>query len=230
MTATHTLFIMGKAYTVPAGFTIMTCMEYAGFQLTRGCGCRGAVCGACAVVYRIGTKAQWHVGLACQTLTQDQMTFLFLPYHQGQLGIYDSRKTPCTLESIEKIYPQIQHCIRCNTCTKSCPVNIKVLGYITAIRQGNFEKVRKLSMQCILCGLCAIRCPRGVSPFTMALMIRRLYTIQESQHTTHFSNSLKLAQQNHWHADISNYKNMEKQEIINQYQFFQMTKGDGVNG
>ena len=44
--------VMGKRYEVPRGLTIMKALEYAGYRLTRGCGCRGGVCGACATIYR----------------------------------------------------------------------------------------------------------------------------------------------------------------------------------
>jgi ferredoxin len=48
-----TVYIMGQAYQVPAGLTILKAMEYAGFRLVRGVGCRGGFCGACATVYRL---------------------------------------------------------------------------------------------------------------------------------------------------------------------------------
>ena len=35
-----TIYIFGKKYDVPAELTIMNAMEYAGYQLKRGCGCR----------------------------------------------------------------------------------------------------------------------------------------------------------------------------------------------
>ena len=41
------IFIMGKKYDVPASLTIQKALEYAGYQLIRGCGCRGGICGAC---------------------------------------------------------------------------------------------------------------------------------------------------------------------------------------
>ena len=34
------VYFFGKKYTVPADLTIMTAMEYAGYTLKRGCGCR----------------------------------------------------------------------------------------------------------------------------------------------------------------------------------------------
>ena len=35
------IFIMGKRYEVAPSITIQKAMEYAGYQLIRGCGCRG---------------------------------------------------------------------------------------------------------------------------------------------------------------------------------------------
>src|SRR5512136_3326785 len=46
------IYIMGKRYEVPEGLTIMKAMEYAGYVLIRGCGCRGGTCGACGTFYR----------------------------------------------------------------------------------------------------------------------------------------------------------------------------------
>ena len=47
------IYVYGKKYSVPGDLTIMTAMEYAGYQLKRGCGCRHGFCGACATIYRI---------------------------------------------------------------------------------------------------------------------------------------------------------------------------------
>ena len=44
------VYFYGKKYTVPADLTIMTAMEYAGYKLVRGCGCRHGFCGACATI------------------------------------------------------------------------------------------------------------------------------------------------------------------------------------
>ena len=40
------VFVMGKKYEVPASLTIMKALEYAGYKLVRGCGCRNGFCGA----------------------------------------------------------------------------------------------------------------------------------------------------------------------------------------
>ena len=44
------VYLMGKKYSVPSSLTIMGAMEYAGYQLVRGCGCR---CGFCGGSYNI---------------------------------------------------------------------------------------------------------------------------------------------------------------------------------
>ena len=60
------VYFYGKKYTVPADLTIMTAMEYAGYKLVRGCGCRHGFCGACATIYRIKGQNELKTCLACQ--------------------------------------------------------------------------------------------------------------------------------------------------------------------
>ena len=60
------VYFFGKKYSVPAELTIMTAMEYAGYTLKRGCGCRHGFCGACATIYRIKGENELKTCLACQ--------------------------------------------------------------------------------------------------------------------------------------------------------------------
>ena len=73
------VYFFGKKYTVPADLTIMTAMEYAGYTLKRGCGCRHGFCGACATIYRIKGDNELKTCLACQTQVP------VLPYRQETL-------------------------------------------------------------------------------------------------------------------------------------------------
>src|SRR3990172_7917329 len=57
------IYIMGKRYEVPASLTIMKAMEWAGYTLVRGAGCRSGFCGACATVYRIKDDPRLYFGL-----------------------------------------------------------------------------------------------------------------------------------------------------------------------
>lgn len=68
--------------------TIMTAMEYAGYTLKRGCGCRHGFCGACATIYRIKGDNELKTCLACQTQVQEGMyvaSIPFFPYRQETL-------------------------------------------------------------------------------------------------------------------------------------------------
>ena len=57
------IYLYGKKYEVPSSLTIMNAMEYAGYQLVRGVGCRCGFCGACATIYRI--KGQQELKMKC---------------------------------------------------------------------------------------------------------------------------------------------------------------------
>ena len=46
--------LMGKDYSVPSGLTIMAAIEYAGYKLVRGAGCRG---GPSGLVHILGPAA-----------------------------------------------------------------------------------------------------------------------------------------------------------------------------
>ena len=76
---TKTVYIMGQAYKVPAEATIMGAIEYAGYQIKRGAGCREGFCGACATVYRLPGDYKIYTGLACTTLVEEGMWLAQLP-------------------------------------------------------------------------------------------------------------------------------------------------------
>ena len=73
------VYFFGKKYSVPADLTIMTAMEYAGYTLKRGCGCRHGFCGACATIYRIKGENELKTCLACQTQVQEGMYVASIP-------------------------------------------------------------------------------------------------------------------------------------------------------
>ena len=78
------VYFYGKKYSVPGDLTIMTAMEYAGYTLTRGCGCRHGFCGACATIYRIKGKNELKTCLACQTQVVEGMYVASIPSQNGK--------------------------------------------------------------------------------------------------------------------------------------------------
>ncbi|AEG16616.1 ferredoxin [Desulfofundulus kuznetsovii DSM 6115] len=170
------IYIMGKRYEVPEGLTIMKALEWAGYQLIRGCGCRGGFCGACATVYRVPGNFRIQVGLACQTPVTPHMTLMQLPYFPVNKAIYDLDKVGSPLETLLQLYPEAARCLGCNTCTSVCPQKLQPMYYVAAALRGDFARAAELSFDCIMCGLCAARCPAQLVPYNIAIFVRRYYS------------------------------------------------------
>jgi formate hydrogenlyase subunit 6/NADH:ubiquinone oxidoreductase subunit I len=170
-----TVFIMGKSHRVPAEATIMGAIEYAGYQIKRGAGCREGFCGACATVYRLPGDYKIYTGLACTTLVEEGMWLSQLPVIPAQKPVYDIEKLEPNVTSFQVLYPEIFRCVACNTCTKACPQSLEVMDYIQAAIRGDIEKVMDLSFDCLSCGLCAIRCPAEIVHYNVGILAKRLY-------------------------------------------------------
>ncbi len=131
------VYIMGKRYEVPSNLTIMKAMEYAGYQLIRGVGCRGGFCGACATVYRVYPDYRLKIGLACQTVVQPDMYLAQIPFFPGRRATYRLQDLKPTFETVVQLYPEVLRCLACGTCTKSCPQDLKVKDYMADAMRGN---------------------------------------------------------------------------------------------
>lgn len=181
------VYFYGKKYTVPAELTIMTAMEYAGYTLKRGCGCRHGFCGACATIYRIKGDNELKTCLACQTQVQEGMYVASIPFYPTDKRIYDINELKPSQQVMMELYPEIYSCIGCNACTKSCTQSLNVMQYIAYAQRGEFEKCAEESFDCVSCGVCSTRCPAGISHPMVGLLARRLtgkYIAPEAKHLT----------------------------------------------
>ena len=185
------IFIMGKRYDVPSSLTIQKALEYAGYQLIRGCGCRGGICGACGTVYRFPENYKIEVGLACQTMVQPNMYLTQIPFFPAPKSVYDIEKVKPTIETIVKAYPEVLRCLQCNTCTKSCPMDIEVMDYIAAAMRGDVTRLAELSFDCVMCGLCTSRCPAEICQYNVAILGRRLYGKFVARKAEHLASAVK---------------------------------------
>ena len=179
------VFFFGKKYSVPENLTIMTAMEYAGYKLVRGCGCRNGFCGACATIYRIKGDNELKACLACQTKVEEGMYVATLPFFPLEKKQYDINAIKPTEQVMMQLYPEIYSCIGCNACTKACTQELNVMQYIAYAQRGEFEKCAEESFDCVMCGVCSSRCPAGISHPQVAELARRIngkYLQPQTQH------------------------------------------------
>lgn len=169
------IYILSRKYEVPEGSTIITAMEFAGFKLKKGVGCREGFCGACASLYRLEGDYKLHGGLGCQTVIQPNMQIVQIPFTPSPKAIYEIDKINPEEEVFVAHYPEIYRCLSCNTCTKICPQEIKVMDYVQAGIRGDLVLMADTSFDCIMCGLCTTRCPAEITQFYAAMMARRIY-------------------------------------------------------
>ena len=222
------IYIMGKRYEVPKGLTIQKALEYSGYTLTRGCGCRGGVCGACATVYRRKGEYRLNVGLACQTVVEPDIYLVQLPYSPANKALYAVQNVIPDEMNITEIYPELLRCMGCNTCTRSCPMDLEVMNYVSAAIRGDFEEVVELSIECVQCGLCASRCPAELAPFNIALLIRRLYGKHILPPSPQLKNRLNEIESGMYQEQIDELRKMDQGAIEEIYKELQATKGAAV--
>ncbi|MCL2350469.1 MAG: 2Fe-2S iron-sulfur cluster-binding protein [Defluviitaleaceae bacterium] len=187
------VYFDGKHYVVPADLTIMTAMEYAGYQLIRGCGCRHGFCGACATIFRIDGENRPHFVLSCQTKVEDGMHIASLPFFPLNRKTYDIDEIKPTDNIMMEFFPEIFACVGCNACTKSCSRGLNVMQYIAYAKRGDLEKCAKESFDCVACGICSARCPANISHNLVGLLARRLtgkYLKPEAAHTIKRANDI----------------------------------------
>ena len=204
------VYLFGKKYQVPASLTIMEAMEYAGYQLVRGCGCRNGFCGACATIYRIAGDRDLKTCLACSTKVEDNM------YVVKQ--VYDIEKVKPSEQIMMQLYPEIYACVGCNACTKACPQGLNVMQYIAYAQRGEYEKCAEESFDCVMCGICSSRCPAGISHPQVAMLARRLNGKYLAPHCAHLDERIEEIKEGKYEKlleDLMGKPLSEMQELYN---------------
>ncbi|MCK5056240.1 MAG: 4Fe-4S dicluster domain-containing protein [Candidatus Aminicenantes bacterium] len=212
-----TVLIMGKAHKVPADATIMGAIEYAGYQIKRGAGCREGFCGACATAYRLPNDYKIYTGLACTTLVQDGMWLAQLPAIPAQKPVYNLDELKPDVTAFQRIYPEIFRCVACNTCTKSCPQDLEVMDYIQAAKRGDIAAVMDLSFDCLSCGMCAIRCPAEITQYNVGILGRRLFGKYLSKKSEQLDKRIKEVAAKKFDKEFKELMQMSEEELKKKY-------------
>jgi ferredoxin len=211
------IYIMGQKYMVPNSLTIQKAMEYAGYQLVRGCGCRGGICGACGTVFRMPDSYRVEVGLACQTVVRPNMYLAQIPFFPANKATYDIEKLSPTGEVVAKLYPEVFKCVGCNVCTKSCPMDIDVMEYVAQAIRGDVAGVARLSFDCVMCGLCAARCPAEEAQYNFAILCRRLYGRHIAPRARHLAERIREIEEGKYDQPLKTLMGAEPEKLRNLY-------------
>ncbi|MFQ6091541.1 MAG: 4Fe-4S dicluster domain-containing protein [bacterium] len=211
------IYIMGERYEVPDSLTIQKALEHAGYQLVRGCGCRGGICGACGTVYRMPGAYRIEVGLACQTVVKADMHLTQIPFFPANKATYNVDELKPVGSVVASLYPELFKCVGCNTCTRSCPMDIEVMEYISQAIRGNIARVAELSFDCVMCGLCTARCPAEEVQYNVAILCRRLYGKYIAPKAEHLQAAVQKVEQKKYNEALNKLMKANVDELKKLY-------------
>ena len=211
------IFVMGKKYLVPETLTIMKAIEYAGYKLVRGAGCRGGICGACGTVYRKPGDYRIYVGLACQTVVEPDMYLAQIPFYPANRAAFDWDAIEATGEAIGQLYPELYRCVACNACTKVCPMDVEVMDYIALVKRGDIAEAMRVSFDCIQCGICTSRCMGELPQYHIAQLARRLYGGKLAPKCEHLEQAVEKIGSGYFTDKLAELKAMDLEDLKKLY-------------
>jgi succinate dehydrogenase/fumarate reductase-like Fe-S protein len=211
------VYVMGQRADVPPTLTILRALEYAGYTLTRGVGCRAGFCGACATVYRLKGDPKLYFALACQTVVRPEMYLAQIPFFPSRRADYrleDLAAVPATLFTL---YPELLRCLACGTCSKACPQGIDVRAYMAAAMRGDIAALADASFDCIACGLCTARCPVEETQYNVALLARRLYGRYLAKRSAHLAQRVEEIERGEFREGLAEIRALDEAGLRSRY-------------
>ncbi len=176
-----TVEIAGKSFRVPAGITLMKALWYTGHEVTRGAGCLGGFCGACATYYRTKDDPKVKTCLGCSHAVEDGMSFSFAPAFPARKATYDLNELENPKQDLFTLYPEAPLCRNCNACTEACPQQIDVREGVWKAVFGDFKAVSETFMDCVMCGMCVPVCIADIAPNLVGVYASRAYGVREME-------------------------------------------------
>ena len=138
-------FCSAKNMRCRQSLTIMEAMEYAGYQLVRGCGCRNGFCGACATIYRIAGRPGAE-GMPCllRRQVEDNMYVATLPFFPLVKAGLRHRKNQADAADHDAALPgDLLPVSAATPARRPARRSLNVMQYIAYAQRGEYEKVRR---------------------------------------------------------------------------------------
>lgn len=85
-------------------------------------------------------------------------------------------------------------------------MDVPVMDYVAAIKQGDLEKAAELSFDCIQCGLCATRCMAEMAQYHIAQMVRRIRGKFLAPHSDHCDEQVEAIRSGYYDSFIEELK------------------------
>jgi len=211
------VYVMGQRVEVPPSLTVLRALEYAGYTLTRGAGCRAGFCGACATVYRLKGDPHLYFALACQTVVRPEMYLAQIPFFPSRRADYRIEEMAAVPGTLFTLYPELLRCLACGTCSKACPQGIDVRGYMAAAMRGDIAAVADASFDCIACGLCSARCPVEETQYNVALLARRLYGRYMAKRSEHLAERVREIESGAFRQGLAELRALDEAGLTSRY-------------
>lgn len=193
--------INGRRHMVPEAITLVQAMWYTGHNIVRGIGCLAGVCGACSTVYRTKDERDLKVGLGCQLLVEEGISFSLVPSYPTQKTTYRFEEIKDPKQELFKFYPEVALCRNCNACTEACPQHIDVRTGVWKAVFGDFKEVADLFLNCVMCGLCTPVCIADIAPNLVAVYARRAQGIFYTERPPQLMTRIKEIEQGKYDAE-----------------------------
>ena len=215
--------IKGKAHHVPAGTTVLSAMWYAGYNIIRGVGCLGGVCGACTIIYTHQGSEESTLGLGCMTLVEEGMSVALIPelmpwplgwsaYPDGK-PTYHQETLPDQKRQFLELYPEAVQCRNCNACNKVCPQDIPIKETVWKAADGQFDEAAEMYRTCIMCGLCISVCPAEMKPSLYGLYARRAHGMVDVPRPPMLITRIEQIQSGQYDSEWSRLLAMSEEEL-----------------
>ena len=196
-----TVEIAGKSHQVPAGVTLMKALWYTGHEVTRGAGCLGGFCGACATYYRTPGDPKVKSGLACSMAVEDGMSFSFMPQFPARKAVYNLLDLKNPKQDLFELYPEAPLCRNCNACTEACPQSIDVREGVWRAVFGDFKAVSEAFINCVMCGMCTPVCIADIAPNLVAVYASRAHGVHFTEEPKGLHRRIKEIDQGRYEKD-----------------------------